>query len=191
MTVYATIDMVKSQLKIDPDDTRRDDEISSALDAAASSVDHFCQRTFATTGSIAEPASRVYDTAGGTLVIDDLQSLSGIEYEVVEDWTAYDQPVVTLPRNAAADSRPITMLRTRSGLPFPSVVRVSGVWGWPTVPAAIVEATVIEAVAILSAKAAPSGDTGGDPLLSMVRPPKDLSPKAKSLAARYQRLAQG
>jgi len=189
---YATIDMVKSQLKIDADDSRRDDEISSALEAATGSIDEFCHRRFGRYGSQSSPLDREYEAAGALVVIDDLVDLRSADAQSGDAWVPIDlSGLVLLPRNAIVDDRPATMIKTRSGGPLPLVLRITGVWGWPSTPAPVVEACVIETVAIMSAKSAPSGDSGGDPLLSLVRPTSDLHPKAKQLVSQFQRAGIG
>lgn len=179
---YATLDELKVELGIDPADSRRDGQLKDLLDTATADVDAHCRRSFGQVGTEQDPVARVYDTVGGLLLIDDLVSLDTLEYESGESWVAIDSSTVTLlPRNADTDGRPFTMLRTRSGAALPPVVRITGVWGWPAVPAVVPRATVLQALRLAESGKVPLGVTGGDSMMGSLRIYGDLHPDAAHL----------
>lgn len=82
------------------------------------------------------PSARYY----AVLDIDDLVSVSTVEEYIGTAWTA-TTAYALLPRNAAVENEPYRQLEKNSGV-WESLVRVTGKWGWPVIPAAIKAATI-------------------------------------------------
>lgn len=106
--------------------------------------------------------------AATTLEIDDLVNLTSIEAAPASDgaftqtWVL-NTDFVLEPRSAASDGRPYTAIRRLSGATFAwpgyvDSIRVTGRFGWPEVPAAIKELTMMIAVRLVtSVRQAPFG----------------------------------
>ena len=98
--------------------------------------------------------------------------------------------VVHLPHNRVkfGVAWPITTLRRVNGLwPTSSrgraTVQIAGTFGWPAVPAAVKQATIIAAAWVWASKASPTGQTYGE------FGPIDMRriPQAEALLGRYRR----
>ena len=191
---YVTLDDLRGALEIDSTDDRLASELTAVIESASSSVNEFCNRVFVPSGTVEDPVTREYDTAGGLLVIDDLITLSTIEYESGATWGAIDAgTVVLLPRNAAVEvpAEPYTMLKTKTGTPFPAVVRITGVWGWAEVPAKVQQATLLQCLRLHKSKAIPTGVVGGADTMGVMRLSGDLHPDAQTLLGRLRRIPIG
>lgn len=133
--------------KCDPDGGRRfwlDDTVSA--------------RTFAAHGRV------LRDPDGDRLFVDDIGSSVGLVVEVGSgsSWTAITD-YETEPSNAIARGRAITTLwRSPGGWCYASGhrVRVTARWGWPAVPEAIAEATLLQANRLLKRRDSPEGVIG-------------------------------
>lgn len=169
VTEYVTLADLKDALKIEPDDTSRDNLLGKAAKAASRSIDGTTGRRFwlddAATARTYSPHTRiVYDDYGALLVIDDLSSTTGL---IVETGSAGAWTVVsgydTSPENATADGRAITGLRQPYGYwgYGPTArVRVTGRWGWAAVPDDIAQAALTQAMRLYRRKDSPEGVTG-------------------------------
>ncbi len=187
--VYATLAELKAAVQIDDTDTRKDDALNAVLASASRTIDNFCGRYFGRVGTTLAPETKVFDTDGGTVVIGDLVELVDIDQETAEDtWTPYTGSIRLLPLNAAeaTPARPYTMIRTRSGVPFPTTIRIAGVWGWPAVPDEINQATLLQAARLFKSKDVPLGVVGGDSELGLIRLSAGLHPDAQVLVQSYQ-----
>lgn len=170
---YATPRQVKSRLGIPESNTDDDLEIHAACLAASRSVELCCDRTFYRTASQARTfeACDPYELALGDW--NDLVSVASLATDPAADgtyevtWTAGTHYELR-PLNPAAgpETRPYRCVRAIGSLTFPyntsrlgrrDLVQVSGVWGWPQVPAAITEATRIMAAELFKLKDAPFG----------------------------------
>lgn len=151
-----------------------------AIAAASRAVDEACHRQFGTVTGSRIYSARV-DWDGRRVVdVDDLQSVTSVEV----DWAADGGFATTLsdgyalgPANAAIVGLPYTQLVVRAALPTArDSVRVTGTWGWASVPEAIKAATYIQASRFLARRNSPFGvagspDTGSElRLLAKVDP---------------------
>jgi hypothetical protein len=147
-----------------------DYDAQMAISAASAGIDEYCGRRFTanTTGTI---SSRYYTPLDAAhVLVDDLISVSTLESDYDGDgvyeqvWTASD--FVLEPLNAAADGKPYEEIRKRqfSSIWFTTVrsnVKVTGVFGWPEVPAQVVEAATIMSMRLIRrAREAPFGVVG-------------------------------
>ncbi len=166
---YATLEELREQLDI-PDDSQ-DAKLARALAAASRAVDQHCGRR---PGGFAVPTADEtrYFTAedGNVLWVGELLSVTTLAtdedgdrvYECTWGLTDYDLE----PYNAALDGVPYRRIATTPNgtYSFPvSVqkgVKIIGRWGWPTVPAAVVEATLLQAARLFRRKEAPFGVVG-------------------------------
>lgn len=132
--------------------TFADPTFRRAVLAASRAIDGLCDRRFYL-DTDANQARYYTPTSGGLVVIDDLTTMTSLQVDqdgdgtFEETWTANTEYVLE-PLNAAADSRPYTRIETHraAGKTFPAYprsVKVTGKFGWPTVPAEVVQATSI------------------------------------------------
>lgn len=165
---YVTSEELKATLEL-TGESFADDDVQLAITAASRSIDNACNRRFwldadATT-------VRYYATDDPCLVrIDDLVDLNALATDpagtgaFTDSWTAMD--FVLYPLNAAVDGLPYTSIEIKplGVFSFPintRGVRVTGQFGWPTVPDPIKHATSILASKLLRrAREAPFGVVG-------------------------------
>lgn len=193
--LYCTPEELRSRIgQFNPGDTTRDSEILGACTAASRWVDQWCERVFyRTTTSRQFTAHR----SGCRVAVDDLVTVTTVATDADGDgvfettWTGAEyQP---LPVNPAAgpEQRPYTSLRAVGTRMFPTactgrreLVQVTGVYGWPAVPAAVREAAAITATDLLKLGTMAFGVAGyGEYGPVRARP----NPIATALLAPYRR----
>jgi hypothetical protein len=181
---YATLNDVKTAARIQ--DGVDDSLLELAIESASRMIDEYTMRNFYNAGT----AVRVFVPDHNDVVaIDDAVSISEIAVSTMLNKT-YDQvwSVVDYqlePLNGVADGLagwPITRIRAVGTYEFPdgntryryegrygqediATVQVTGVWGWSAVPAAVKQATIIQAMRIFKRLDSPLGvisspDTG-------------------------------
>lgn len=134
-------------------DANDDPDIDRALAAASESIDDYCKRRFFRQGTDAVPVARYYTaTSSGRLVVDDLVSVTSLKVDTNGDgthnetWAAADFHLE--PYNAEADNRPYTKIEAAGARRFHGQrrgVAVTGVFGWPAIPAVVQEACLLQA----------------------------------------------
>lgn len=148
--VYVELEEMRQFLSMSG--TFADPTFRRAVLAASRAIDGLCDRRFYL-DTDANQARYYTPTSGGLVVIDDLTTMTSLQVDqdgdgtFEETWTANTEYVLE-PLNAAADSRPYTRIETHraAGKTFPAYprsVKVTGKFGWPTVPAEVVQATSI------------------------------------------------
>jgi hypothetical protein len=191
---YATLAEFKSSIGIT--DTTDDTPLQSCLDAADQLINNYVD----TKVGFGQTASQTrYYTADrfDFVLTDPIVSVSQLATDINGDgtysqvWTSNDY--VLAPRNAALDSRPYTEIDTS---PFSNAdynfpvgyleVKVTGVFGWPSVPAAVKQAALIQAGAIWSSRTAPFGVIGSQDLGGVLRMSAALHPEARILLEPYR-----
>jgi hypothetical protein len=139
------------------------DDVRAAVTAASLGIENACGRRF-TEGTA--DVVRYYSPQSDTLcLIDDATAVTKVETGDGDGDFDTELTVHTgyelYPLNAAADDEPYTRLQTVGSAFFWQAVRtvkVTGTWGWPSVPPAVVEATTIMASKLLRrAREAPFG----------------------------------
>lgn len=163
-----------------------DAQLEDTITAVSRLIDGYCQRHFWQTAS---GTARLF-TAVDPYVLhfgpfNDLVSASA----VTEDGTALTYRLE--PRNVSGpEARPYTSLRVTSGFMRMSVpddlheITVTGVWGWPAVPAAVKQAARLQVARVLKRTDSPLGVAGfGE--FGVVRVTQ-LDPDVKSLLAPYR-----
>jgi hypothetical protein len=147
---YATLADVKASLKIT--DTMDDSLLEIAVESASRLIDGYTGRYFYNAGT----ATRNYAaTDSWVTFIDDLQSISelattdeiGNSYTT---WTANDYQLEPLNGLSNGLTQPYTSIRAVKQYVFPfyddrALVKVTGVWGWASVPIAVKQATILQA----------------------------------------------
>lgn len=170
MSSYADLADLKNRLNITKAD--HDSPLQISLTAASRQIDKWSGRRdngFALDAAVSARTYRpngriVRDLDGERLLIDELGSVAGLVVETGSGitWSAVSGVEVG-PENALALGEPVSWL----GVPFgywvigPTVrVRVTARWGWPAIPPAIVEATLLQAARLYRRKDSPEGVVG-------------------------------
>ncbi len=167
---YITTAALKATLTL-TGTTYADADITAAIAAASRAIDNLCQRRFFQDAD----ANQVrYYTPGddilaqGLLDIDDLVTMTSLLTSddgttFANTWTANTDYVLE-PLNAASDVWPYTHIRAlpqgsfRFNTIYPRSVKLTGMFGWPAVPDAVVNATTLLANRILTiSRSAPLG----------------------------------
>lgn len=177
---YADLAALKSYLRIPEGDTEDDNELQSALDTATAEITHLCSRTFEVAGEagVTRYFQPFYDQRNRCWVvpIDDTFDSAGLTVKTWDatdtDWTISVDGFWLRPINAIAGGKPVTEIVLPSGAytggsgftgwaadENETYVAVNAIWGWPAVPAPIVEATKIQASRIAKRRDAPFGVT--------------------------------
>jgi hypothetical protein len=191
---YATLAEFKSSIGIT--DTTDDTPLQSCLDAADQLINNYVDTKvgFGVTSS----QTRYYTAERYDFVLTDpIVTVTSLATDINGDgtysqvWSANDY--VLAPRNAALDSRPYTEIDTS---PFSNAdynfpigyleVKVVGTFGWPSVPAAVKQAALIQAGAIWSSRTAPFGVIGSQDLGGVLRMAAALHPEARILLEPYR-----
>ena len=178
---YASVAELKSFLRIsDADD---DTELGYALTAASRAVDSRTNRQF---GSVSPVETRLFTAQWSRrrqrwiVPIDDVQDTTGLAITVVS--TSETITDYTLePVNASAKGRPyegIVVSHTSAYNPTATKhdVSIDALWGWSSVPAAVKQATLLQASRFHARRFSPYGiagspDTGSEMrLLARVDP---------------------
>jgi hypothetical protein len=189
---YATLSQFKEALQIT--DASQDTALQAVLDATDDLIDNFCDQAV----GFGRTASQTrYYTAEHLYycITDPIVSVSSIAtdddgndtYETT--WSATDY--ILAPKNAPLDNEPYTEIDTSLAgqRSFPlslNGVRVIGVFGWPSVPSAVVQAALIQAGAVWSSRSAPYGVIGSNELGGIMRLSRALHPEAQVLLERYR-----
>jgi hypothetical protein len=150
--LYAQLDDLKSLLRIPASDTVDDAQLTRSIEAASRRIDGVCDRIF-----YQEPTAtaRVYDATNlASVSIDDVSTLTGFVVKVDDGFDYATTLVLDVdfrvePLNNLSKGLPVYRLVSLSGI-FPrSTVRpgvqVTARWGFPSVPTAITEATLLMA----------------------------------------------
>ena len=191
---YATLAEFKAAVGIT--DTADDAALQSVLDATDTLIDLHCDRK---TGFGTATETRYYTAEDYEYVLtDDLVSITTLQtdddangtYETT--WTAGTDYVLA-PVNAALDGFPYTEIDTSVSWPrnFPKDVyigvKVVGVFGFPSVPAAVKQAEIIQAGAVWNSRTAPFGVIGSADLGGILRMSRALHPEAALILEPYRK----
>lgn len=196
---YASLAELRAFVGIPVADTADDTALTLAVDSASQQVDNFCHRTFT---ADAMPTTRYYSATDYlTLDIDPISTANGLVVQTDEDGNGTFETTWTVgtdfrldPVNAAAGAEPYTRLVGLGTRWFPMLqyrpgVLVTASYGWPggTAPAAVKEATLIQASRLFKRKDAPFGVAGSVEFGSEMRLLARLDPDVESLLRPYRR----
>lgn len=195
-TTYALLEDVKDALRISDD--HDDVVLAGVIESASRAIDRYCDRYFGQTGTQAAPVQKLYRARSGVVLIDDLVTLTDVEVEYAgfaETFTSLGATsVIKQPVNAGTMTppHPYTVLSAKPSTvlpPMPGWVRVSGVWGWPSVPQQIRDACVLQSVRLFKSRDVPLGVMGGNDMMGAIRLPGGLHPDARILCEPFRRRA--
>jgi hypothetical protein len=189
---YATLAEFKSSIGIT--DSTDDTPLQSVLDATDLLINNYCD----TKVGFGQTASQTrYYTTNSILycLTDPIVSVSELKTDNsgmgTWDVTWNESDYILAPKNAALDSRPYTEIDTNVAQVkiFPTRyigVKVTGVFGYPSVPAAVKQAALIQAGAVWSSRTAPFGIIGSQDLGGVLRLSRALHPEAQVLLEPYR-----
>jgi hypothetical protein len=177
--------------------------IDDVVTAASRAVDRFCGRHFYRAGTQGAPVARYFDATSPSLLrlgtYNDLTTLVTLKSDDNGDgtyettWSASNYQLAPVGATARApQAEPFTEIRLLNGFDFemhvPSgrtgLIEVSGVWGWPSVPAEVTQATRIIVAELAKLKDAPFGVAGNE-LTGVMYAPRDMPSAAKRLLRPY------
>lgn len=188
--LYAPLALLRKACNITATDTTRDDLLLLALGGASRSVEEYCEgRVF---NLAAAESARVFGlgrnvicgAVGERIPVDDIGSDDDLTVELSTDrttWTALTT-FETYPDNALAKRAAITaILSPTTSLRSYRWMRVTARWGWPEIPTAVQQATLLQAARLYKRKDSPEGVAGSSEW-GLVRVP-NLDPDVKALLA--------
>jgi hypothetical protein len=191
---YASLSEVKAALHIT--DTVDDSLIEMATESASRLIDGYSNRQFYSAGT----ATRYYaaqddflveidDLAGTAITLVTANNADGV-YDVTWDTSDYQLE----PLNGISDGIPwpYTRIRAIGDYLWPilggeALIKITGVFGWPSVPIAIKQATIIQASRIFKRLDSPLGVAGfGD--MGAMRISRYLDPDVEQLVMPYRKM---
>ena len=198
---YATRNQTKAALRIGTADTIDDDLIDNCVGAASRLIDGYCNRRFWQTGTA---EARVYqaedsfycsidDIAGTALTLKTSTQADGT-FDLT--WSRSDYQLEPLNGNLDGLTWSYDKIRAVGDYLFPTVnanygdqalVQVTAIFGWPSVPEPVTQATIIQASRIFKRYDSPLGVAGfGD--LGAIRVSRFLDPDMAQLVEPYRRM---
>jgi len=194
MTAYATLAQVKAALRIT--DSVDDTLLEMARVSASDLIDGYTGRTFTTSGTVTRvfaPADdyvlQTDDLAGTAVTITSSTGADGV-FDVT--WKTTDYQLEPLNGVSNGQAVPFTRIRAIQDYLWPTAggeatVRVRGVYGFPSVPLVITQATVLQSSRIFSRLQSPLGIAGfGE--MGVVRVTRALDPDVAALVEPYRRI---
>ena len=198
---YATRNQVKAALRISVGDTLDDDLIDNCVGAASRLIDGYCNRKFWQSGTaearVFQAEDSFYcsidDIAGTALTLKSSTQADGT-FDLT--WKVSDYQLEPLNGNLDGLTWSYDKIRAVGDYLFPTVnanygeqalVQVTAVFGWPSVPEPITQATIIQASRIFKRYDSPLGVAGfGD--LGAIRVSRFLDPDMAQLVEPYRRM---
>ena len=192
--VYTTLADVRNSLQIE--DSLDDNEIQMAILAASRMIDDYCQRSFYQEGTLAAPVTKYFTPVNPWyLEIDDLVQPTEIASRANQSgpftqiWNL-DTDVMYEPVNNPETGKPVTRLLAIQTYVFPyffpQTVKITGVWGWSSIPYEVELACKIQAARLFIRKQSPFG-IAGSVELGTVRLNSRLDPDVEMLLKTYRR----
>ncbi len=196
---YATIAELRDRLG--QSKTVNDDVLSRLVDSASQQVNQFTGRDFTKVADDATDEQRLFRceytnvayiddclTDGAPVVERRLSSTSAWE-TLTEDTDFIFEPINGRREGRAWPTDRITLITQAHWFPintaWPSL-RVAAKWGWPEVPAEVVEATLLQAAKMHDRIKAPAGTLGVDGFGAVVRVMQGLDRDARTLLMPFQ-----
>jgi hypothetical protein len=191
---YCTLAQIKAAARIS--DSVDDALLEMAVESASRAIDGHAGRSFYSSGT----ATRYYtaedafvcevDDLAGTAIT--LQTSAGANGVFDTTWAVGDYQLE--PNNGVVDGLtiPYTRIRAVQNYLFPvlggqTLVKVTGVFGWPSIPIAITQACVIQASRIFKRLDSPLGVAGfGE--LGAISVTRDIDPDVAQLVGPYRRV---
>jgi hypothetical protein len=164
---YCTLADVKAALRLQ--DTVDDVLLENSINSASRMIDQYCNRYFYS-GQAGEV--RYYQANDGfTCWIDDAQTITEVKTASVDPtiydttWDVSDYQVLPINRIANGGYYPITALTATDNYLFPvwadiAIVKVTGTFGFPSIPEPIKFAAIIQASRLYKRLESPLGVAG-------------------------------
>jgi hypothetical protein len=162
---YATLQEVKNSLRIT--DNIDDSLLETAIESASRMIDGFTARTFSNAGTAIRNFAATDDL---NLIIDDAISVIEVAStdEIGDTYTIWKTTDFQLePLNSRSDGlyMPYTGIRAVNDYAWPVVdqqalCRITAVWGWPSIPIAVKQATIIQSSRLYKRLDSPLGVAG-------------------------------
>lgn len=197
MSNYITPDEARRWTGAPPDSQSVD--LEETITAVSRMIDAYCQRSFGQTSSEARDLVATSCTMIELGPFHDIVSVSAVATDTDADGTFATSVTDYLlePRSAVGpETRPYRALRRLSG-EWPratqadarqALVRVTGVWGWPDVPAAVKAACRMQVARVFKRADSPLGVAGfGE--FGVVRLSSRLDPDVQQMLAPYRIIA--
>jgi hypothetical protein len=194
MTAYATLAQVKAALRIT--DTVDDTLLEMARESASDLIDGYTGRTFSPSGTVTRAFApyddyvlQTDDLAGTSITITSSTGADGV-FDVT--WKTTDYQLEPLNGVSNGQAVPFTRIRAIQDYLWPTAggeatVRVRGIFGFPSVPTVITQATVLQASRIFTRLQSPLGVAGfGE--MGVVRVTRALDPDVAALVEPYRRI---
>lgn len=191
---YASLSEVKAALRIT--DNVDDALLEMAVESASRLIDGYACRQFYSSGTATryfvaqdDYVVEVDDLANGTVVIQTAQDADGV-FDTT--WDTDDYQLEPLNQILDGIGWAFTVIRAVGEYLWPisggeALIKVTGVFGWPSVPIAIKQASIIQASRIYKRLDSPLGFAGfGD--LGVMRVSTQLDPDVAQLVMPYKRM---
>ncbi len=187
---YATLAELRVSVNLAATDTTRDNPLSIALSGASRAVEEYTERdsfllaTTATARTYGLTRNVICNELGERRRVDDIGSLTDLAVELTTDGVTFTTLTgyETYPDNALARGNAIeAILSPSTSLRSYRRMRVTARWGWPAVPAAVHQATLLQAARLYRRKDSPEGVSGSADW-GLMRVP-NLDPDVKALLA--------
>ena len=187
---YATLSEVKASLRIQ--DAIDDSLLETAIESASRLIDGFTARSFSNAGTAVRNFAA---TDALNLIIDDAITVTKVEStdEIGDSYTEWKVTDYQLePLNGRADGlySPFNGIRAINDYTWPVVdyqalVRITGTWGWASVPTAVKQACIIQSSRLFKRLDSPLGVAGfGD--MGAIRVGRYLDPDVEQLLMPYR-----
>lgn len=191
--LYATVAQLKTRLGIS--DTTDDTTLGMILSGVCRAIDGHCGQHFYR-DAVATTRYYTAEHDDDTLFIDPLVSVTSIATDTALDgtyataWATTDYRL--MPVNAAANGSPYTWIETKAYgqydfLRYEANVKIVGIFGWPSVPAAVTEAALLWSERLYKRKDAPFG-IASFPEAGEMRLLKEMDPDVVTLLKPFVRL---
>lgn len=189
---YASLNQIKAALRIT--DAVDDALLEMAVESASRMIDGYSERYFYSGGT----ATRYFYTEDPYVVqTDDFRTITSLKTSSDADgvyditWAATDYQLEPMNDFHGGLPWPYTRIRAVGDYTFPTTpentVEVVASYGWPNVPTAITQATVIQASRIFKRLDSPLGVAGfGD--VGVMRVSSSLDPDVRMLVDPYRRM---
>jgi hypothetical protein len=189
---YATLAQIKAAIGIANADTVDDALLEMAVESASRQIDSYTERYFYNGGTATKIFAPLDEWVCPT---EDFISLSGVQTS--EDgeswdttWDTTDWQAEPLNGRAGGLETSYTQIRAIEDYLFPyrqgeATVRLTGVWGWSSVPIAVTQATIILAGRIFKRLDSPLGIISGE--MGSIRVGYRLDPDVQHLIEPYRK----